>query len=97
MPPAGDPDRFDAIRRREAALPLAGGSHPLPDGTTDALDTSYCAVIDEAGNGFSATPSDPNVDSPVVAGVGCVVSPAGRRAGSIPSTRAWWRRASGRA
>jgi len=34
-------------------------------------------VIDEEGNGFSATPSDPNVDSPVVAGVGCVVSPRG--------------------
>jgi gamma-glutamyltranspeptidase/glutathione hydrolase len=34
-------------------------------------------VIDEVGNGFSATPSDPNVDSPVVAGVGCVVSPRG--------------------
>ena len=33
--------------------------------------------MDEAGNGFSATPSDPNVDSPVVAGVGCVVSPRG--------------------
>ena len=77
MPPAGDPERFDAIRRREAALPLAGGSHPLPDGSTDALDTSYCAVIDEAGNGFSATPSDPNADSPVVSGVGCVVSPRG--------------------
>src|SRR5437879_11927614 len=77
MPPAGDPDRFDAVRRREAAMPLAGGSHPTPDGTTDALDTSYVAVVDEAGNGFSATPSDPNVDSPVVAGVGGVVSPRG--------------------
>jgi len=64
MPPAGD-----AAARREL-LPLAGGS-------SDALDTSYVAVIDAEGNGFSATPSDPNVDSPVVAGVGCVVSPPG--------------------
>jgi gamma-glutamyltranspeptidase / glutathione hydrolase len=63
MPPAGE-----AAARREL-LPLAGGS--------DALDTSYVAVIDAEGNGFSATPSDPNVDSPVVAGVGCVVSPRG--------------------
>jgi gamma-glutamyltranspeptidase / glutathione hydrolase len=55
---------------RERAMPIAGGS-------TDALDTSYVAVVDEAGNAFSATPSDPNVDSPVVAGVGCVVSPRG--------------------
>jgi gamma-glutamyltranspeptidase/glutathione hydrolase len=65
MPPAGE-----AGMRREA-LPVAGGS------SDDALDTSYVAVVDEAGNGFSATPSDPNVDSPVVAGVGCVVSPRG--------------------
>jgi gamma-glutamyltranspeptidase/glutathione hydrolase len=64
MPPAGD-----MAARRELA-PLAGGS-------TDALDTSYVAVVDAEGNGFSATPSDPNVDSPVVAGVGCVVSPRG--------------------
>jgi gamma-glutamyltranspeptidase / glutathione hydrolase len=77
MPPAGDPDRLDSVRRPEAALPLAGGSHPLPGQETDALDTSYVAVVDEAGNGFSATPSDPNVDSPVVSGVGCVVSPRG--------------------
>jgi gamma-glutamyltranspeptidase/glutathione hydrolase len=63
MPPAGD-----AAPRREL-LPVAGSS--------DALDTSYVAVVDADGNGFSATPSDPNVDSPVVAGVGCVVSPRG--------------------
>src|SRR5439155_1282079 len=62
----------------QGALPLAGGSAPAQSGAgTDALDTSYVAVVDEAGNGFSATPSDPNVDSPVVPGVGCVVSPRG--------------------
>ena len=64
MPPAGG-----GIARREL-LPLAGGS-------SDALDTSYVAVVDADGNGFSATPSDPNVDSPAVSGVGCVVSPRG--------------------
>src|SRR5207244_5977517 len=78
MPPAGDPYRLTAERRREAALPVAGGSQPVQAGRgTDELDTSYVAVVDEAGNGFSATPSDPNVDSPVVPGVGCVVSPRG--------------------
>src|SRR5712691_7888311 len=71
MPPAGDPEALAAQRRRDTALPVAGGSHD------DALDTSYVAVVDEAGNGFSATPSDPNVDSPVIPGVGCVVSPRG--------------------
>jgi gamma-glutamyltranspeptidase/glutathione hydrolase len=61
VPPTGE--------RREP-VPLAGGS-------SESLDTSYVAVVDADGNGFSATPSDPNVDSPVVAGVGCVVSPRG--------------------
>jgi gamma-glutamyltranspeptidase/glutathione hydrolase len=69
MPPAGEPDRPRAGAGREA-VPLAGGAG-------DTLDTSYVAVIDGEGNGFSATPSDPNADSPVVAGVGCVVSPRG--------------------
>jgi len=64
MPPPGDAEL------RRTVLPLAGGS-------TDALDTSYVSVIDAEGNGFSATPSDPNVDSPAVSGVGCVVSPRG--------------------
>src|SRR5438128_1580111 len=41
MPPAGDPDRLDAVRHLEAALPLAGGSHPAPGGSTDALDPTY--------------------------------------------------------
>jgi gamma-glutamyltranspeptidase / glutathione hydrolase len=71
MPPAGD-----AAARREL-LPMAGGS--------DALDTSYVAVVDAEGNGFSATPSDPNVDSPAVAGVGCVVSPRGSQGWLDPS------------
>ena len=69
MPPPGDPTRMEASKVREV-LPVAGGS-------SDSLDTSYVAVVDGAGNAFSATPSDPNADSPVVAGVGCVVSPRG--------------------
>ncbi|MBI4246509.1 MAG: gamma-glutamyltransferase, partial [Candidatus Rokubacteria bacterium] len=69
MPPAGDPAALGAVGSRRAAA-LAGGS-------SDALDTSYIGVVDREGNGFSATPSDPNTDSPVVPGVGCVVSPRG--------------------
>jgi gamma-glutamyltranspeptidase/glutathione hydrolase len=67
MPPAGDLGRRSSAPRPVAEV--AGGS--------DALDTSYVAVIDAEGNAFSATPSDPNVDSPAVPGVGCVVSPRG--------------------
>ncbi|MGH7357056.1 MAG: gamma-glutamyltransferase family protein, partial [Candidatus Rokuibacteriota bacterium] len=68
MPPAGG---TGAREPRAAAIPVAGGS------AGESLDTSYVAVVDGAGNGFSSTPSDPNVDSPVVSGVGCVVSPRG--------------------
>ncbi len=76
MPPAG---RAPSAARRGEALPIAGGA---PD---DALDTSYVAVVDAEGNAFSATPSDPNTDSPVVAGVGCVVSPRGSQGWLDPS------------
>ena len=69
MPPAGETG-WGERSHRATAVPVAGGS-------TDGLDTSYVAVVDAEGNAFSATPSDPNVDSPVVAGVGCVVSPRG--------------------
>jgi gamma-glutamyltranspeptidase/glutathione hydrolase len=68
MPPAGQLQRMP--RPPRGVVPVAGGSD-------EPLDTSYVSVVDEAGNAFSATPSDPNVDSPVVSGVGCVVSPRG--------------------
>jgi gamma-glutamyltranspeptidase/glutathione hydrolase len=76
MPPAGDAATSPLRDRR--VLPVAGGSG-------ESLDTSYVAVVDEAGNAFSATPSDPNVDSPVVPGVGCVVSPRGSQGWLDPS------------
>ncbi|HEU5170111.1 MAG TPA: gamma-glutamyltransferase, partial [Gemmatimonadales bacterium] len=67
MPPAGPWER-----PRAAVEPAA-----LASGVADSLDTSDVAGVDAEGTGFSATPSDPNTDSPVVAGVGCVVSPRG--------------------
>ncbi len=71
LPPPGDPYSLAAVRNG-ARSPLA----PL-DAPSGAMDTSYVAVVDAHGNAFSATPSDPNVDAPVVPGVGCVVSPRG--------------------
>jgi gamma-glutamyltranspeptidase/glutathione hydrolase len=69
LPPAGHPDGL-AVAPRRARLGRT-------EGVTTSLDTSYVAVVDGGGNAFSATPSDPNVDSPVVPGLGCVVSPRG--------------------
>jgi gamma-glutamyltranspeptidase/glutathione hydrolase len=74
MPPT---ERAHATGAR-AAVAVAGGSD-------EPLDTSYVAVVDAEGNAFSATPSDPNVDSPAVAGVGCVVSPRGSQGWLDPS------------
>jgi gamma-glutamyltranspeptidase / glutathione hydrolase len=79
MPAAGDPDAMAALRN---GVVMAGA--PRAAGSPGSLDTSYVAVVDAEGNGFSATPSDPNVDSPVVPGVGCVVSPRGSQGWLVP-------------
>ncbi|MBI2205389.1 MAG: gamma-glutamyltransferase [Candidatus Rokubacteria bacterium] len=68
------PDMYPAGETEPAAPRIAPA---VAGGSDDMLDTSYVAVIDADGNGFSATPSDPHVDSPVIPGVGCVVSPRG--------------------
>jgi gamma-glutamyltranspeptidase / glutathione hydrolase len=78
MPPAGDPYGLAAVRNGAPRTP------PAPRGLSGSLDTSYVAVIDEQGNAFSSTPSDPCVDSPVIPGVGCVVSPRGSQGWLAP-------------
>lgn len=65
MPPAGDVASAD--------LAYAGG--PIED---KGYDTAYLCVVDEAGNAFSATPSDPVMRvAPVVPGTGLIPSPRG--------------------
>jgi gamma-glutamyltranspeptidase/glutathione hydrolase len=71
IPPAGDPLGLRALRNG------ADPSSARLGGTPGVHDTSYVAVVDAEGNGFSATPSDPSNDSPVIPGVGCVISPRG--------------------
>lgn len=79
MPPPGDPYGLAAVGN--GASPA---SPPHVARAGDSLDTAYVAVVDAEGNGFSATPSDPSVDSPVVPGVGCVVSPRGSQGWLAP-------------
>jgi gamma-glutamyltranspeptidase/glutathione hydrolase len=76
MPSAGDPDGMSALKN--------GTPAPHGTGPSGSLDTSYVCVVDGEGNGFSATPSDPSVDSPVVPGLGCVVSPRGSQGWLMP-------------
>jgi gamma-glutamyltranspeptidase/glutathione hydrolase len=78
LPPAGDPV---GLRAERNGHPVPAGG---PAGPAGSLDTSYVAVVDGDGNAFSATPSDPCVDSPVVPGVGCVVSPRGSQGWLTP-------------
>src|SRR5260221_257517 len=52
---------------------------PLPP------DTSYVCVVDEAGNVFSATPSDGFTEVPIVPGLGFVISPRGTQAWIDPT------------
>ncbi len=72
MPPAGDPwscqqsgHANGSYRRPE---PVAGLTEP---------DTSYICTVDRWGNAFSATPSDGIGGSPVVPGLGFVISARG--------------------
>jgi gamma-glutamyltranspeptidase/glutathione hydrolase len=78
LSPPGDPYGLAAVKNG------APRTAPGPAAISAALDTSYVAVVDEQGNAFSSTPSDPCVDSPVIPGVGCVVSPRGSQGWLTP-------------
>lgn len=71
MPAPGDPWRYAGMSSRAPAR------QPEPVGGDLGTDTSYLCVVDEDGNGFSATPSDGVRLTPVVPGVGTVLSPRG--------------------
>jgi gamma-glutamyltranspeptidase/glutathione hydrolase len=75
-----DPARSYPGLREPAAI--AGYPRPavpaVPFSRTPALspDTTYCCAIDSWGNVFSATPSDPSYDAPMIPGTGLI--PSGR-------------------
>jgi len=75
LPPAGEPEgaTWSATARPEPSeLP------PAP-----SADTSYVAVVDGAGNVFSATPSDVSFESPVIPGLGFCPSARGAQSFAI--------------
>lgn len=66
MPPAGPPGAPASARSEQQTVPL----YQEPD-------TSYVCVVDEEGNGFSATPSDGVGSTPIVPGLGLICSGRG--------------------
>jgi len=70
MPPAGKVPLAEPWHGGEALEPTGGHLQSV-------YDTSYLCVVDHAGNAFSATPSDGSASTPILPGLGCVVSPRG--------------------
>lgn len=63
----------------------AGGASGAADLTAPIQpDTSYVCVVDEEGNAFSATPSDPFSSTPIVPGLGLLCSGRGSQNWLIP-------------
>lgn len=87
MPPPGDPGaRFPANANRSIAS-APRGEH--------AHDTSYTCVVDRWGNAFSATPSDASFWSPIVPGLGLIMSGRGSQSWldpEHPSSLEPWKR-----
>ena len=71
MPPPGNPASNGAAAARPPAVQQAA------PGGGDLTDTSYTCVVDRWGNAFSATPSDASFWSPIVPGLGFIVSGRG--------------------
>jgi len=69
MPDTGLPGN----RAARVAPPAARGA------TAMAPDTIYAAVMDRRGNAYSATLSDTSYDSPVIPGIGMVISSRGQQ------------------
>jgi gamma-glutamyltranspeptidase/glutathione hydrolase len=76
MPEPGNPWPFQT--GDATARPRAYAAPAALDGPVDP-DTSYLCVVDEQGNVFSATPSDGAEGSPIIPGLGFIVSGRGKQ------------------
>ena len=77
LPEPGDPWRYEG--RSGPA-----GYRPQVASGVGAPDTSYACAMDAEGNAFSATPSDPGLGSPLVDGLGIIVSTRGAQLWTTP-------------
>lgn len=77
LPAPGDPWRYEGRSGPAGYRPRAAAGVGAPD-------TSYCCAMDAEGNAFSATPSDPGLGSPLVEGLGIIVSTRGAQLWTTP-------------
>ncbi len=87
MPPPGDPGARYPARVNGSLASAPRGEH--------AHDTSYTCVVDRWGNAFSATPSDASFWSPIVPGLGFIMSGRGSQSWldpEHPSSLQPWKR-----
>ena len=95
MPEAGNPWPFQRPPAGDRAAVGPSGARQVPVAGPSPSDTSYTCVVDKWGNAFSATPSDPVFESPVVPGLGFVMSGRGYQSWlepDHPSSLAPWKR-----
>jgi gamma-glutamyltranspeptidase / glutathione hydrolase len=76
MPPYGE---ISGFATRSAPVPT------MDPAAVGAHDTSYVCVMDKDGNAFSATPSDPSYDTPVIPGTGLCPSSRGSQSWADPA------------
>ncbi len=77
LPEPGDPWRYEGRSGPAGHRPKAATGVGAPD-------TSYACAMDAEGNAFSATPSDPGLGSPLVDGLGIIVSTRGAQLWTTP-------------
>ena len=80
MPTPGDPWAFQPGARSAGAMPQPAAA---PGGLGE--DTSYTCAVDRWGNVFSATPSDGFGGTPIVPGLGFILSSRGNQSWLDPS------------
>jgi gamma-glutamyltranspeptidase/glutathione hydrolase len=89
LPPPGNPW---ALQAKSTSAGSVTASSPHGEHT---YDTSYTCVVDKWGNGFSATPSDASFWTPIVPGLGFLMSGRGSQSWLEPehpsSLQAWKR------
>ncbi|HEX7103819.1 MAG TPA: gamma-glutamyltransferase family protein [Nitrolancea sp.] len=82
MPDPGDPWAYQAGTPSHA---VSSYVPPAPFKARVEPDTSYLCVVDEQGNAFSSTPSDGVSGSPIIPGLGFIVSGRGKQSWLDPN------------